>query len=98
MMSFSGNLTHKVSDRLRSRSHDRRQYSPAEKGVPTALTEFNLMNGNGPQDIELISGLFDSEVLGEMIKAGYVGSNFWDWKNGLDKKLGGEHGHAGLGR
>ncbi len=64
--------------------------APSESGLPVALTEFNLMNANGPQDIELINGIYDAEVLGEHIKAGYVASNYWDWKNGLDKKLGGD--------
>jgi hypothetical protein len=86
-----GNL-HKIPDAYAAAGQMIDKYAGSEKGIPVALTEYNLMNGNGPQDIELISGLFESEVLGECIKAGYVGSNYWDWKNGLDKKLGGEHG------
>jgi alpha-L-arabinofuranosidase len=66
------------------------QYAAAEKGIPIVLTEFNLVNANPPPSIELINGLFTAEVLGEHIKAGYVASNYWDWRNGLDKKMGGD--------
>src|SRR5262249_11401668 len=59
--------------------------------------EYNLMNANGHQDIELVNGLFTAEVLGEQMKAGYVASDYWDWKNGLDAKLGGEHGMLASG-
>ncbi|HJT23346.1 MAG TPA: hypothetical protein VJ873_02140 [bacterium] len=86
-----GNL-HKLDDAFVAEGQMEDKYAPTEKGIPVALTEYNLMNANGHQDIELINGLFTSEVLGESIKAGYVNSNYWDWKNGLDKKLGGEHG------
>ena len=91
-----GNL-HKLDDAYAAEGQMIDKYAPKEKGIPTALTEFNLMNGNGPQDIELINGLFMAEVLGESIKAGYVASDYWDWKNGLDAKLGGEHGMLASG-
>jgi len=53
------------------------------------LTEFNILNGNVPQTIQLINGLFTAEVLGESIAAGYFATTFWDWKNGYDSKHGG---------
>jgi len=86
-----GNL-HKLGDARHATDQMIDKYAATEKGIPVALTEFNLMNANGPQDIQLVNGLFTAEVLGENIKTGYVASNFWDWKNGLDPKLGGEHG------
>jgi hypothetical protein len=56
-----------------------------------------MVNASAPQTIQLISGLFAAEVLGESIKAGYLGANLWDWKNGLDPKLGGDHGMLAAG-
>jgi hypothetical protein len=56
------------------------------------MTEFNLINAAEPHTIQLVNGLFTAEALGEIIKASYIGSNIWDWKNGLDKKLSGDHG------
>jgi hypothetical protein len=66
------------------------KYAPAEKGIPVALTEYNLVNASPVQTIQLINGLFTAEVLGEHMKDGYAASNYWDWKNGLDGKLGGD--------
>ncbi len=91
-----GNL-HKLTDAFKAVGVMEDKYAATEKGRPIALTEFNLMNANGHQDIELVNGLFTSEVLGEQIKAGYVASDYWDWKNGLDAKLGGEHGMIASG-
>src|SRR6202041_1907928 len=64
--------------------------APADRSLPVALTEFNLVNASPKPSIELINGLFTSEVLGEAIKAGYAASDYWDWKNGYDKTLGGD--------
>jgi hypothetical protein len=61
------------------------------------MTEFNILNASSPQTIQLINGLFIAEALGEIIKAGYIGSNIWDWKNGLDAKLSGDHGMLATG-
>jgi len=71
------------------------KYAPAEKGLPIALTEFNMINGDPPPTIQLLNGIFVAEVLGEMIKAGYKNANIWDLKNGLDDKLKGDHGLLG---
>lgn len=84
-----GNL-HKVADAKASAGAMIEKYSATEKSVPYALTEFNLVNASPPQSIQLINGLFTTEVLGESIKAGYVATNYWDWKNGLDGKLKGD--------
>ncbi len=66
-----------------------RKYTKRNTPFPLALTEFNILNGNVPQTIQLINGLFTAEVLGEAIAAGYFATNFWDWKNGYDSKNGG---------
>lgn len=84
-----GNL-HKLEDAFGATSQMEDKYAPSEKGIPVALTEYNIMNANGPQNIELINGLYTAEELGESIKAGYAASNYWDLKNGLDSKLGGD--------
>jgi hypothetical protein len=84
-----GNL-HKVSDAYTAEGAMIDKYAAGEKGISTALTEFNLMNASPKPTVELINGLFTAEVLGEQIKTGYVASNYWDLKNGLDKKLGGD--------
>jgi hypothetical protein len=68
------------------------KYAHRTSPLPVMLTEFNVVNASSPQTIQLISGLFAAEVLGEAVKAGYAGTNLWDWKNGLDPKLGGDHG------
>ena len=69
-----------------------KKYAAGQQGpLPVAFTEFN-MKENPVQSIELINGLFISEVLGENIKAGFAAANLWDWKNGLDKKTNGDHG------
>jgi hypothetical protein len=73
------------------------KYAPAEKGLPIALTEFNMVNGDPPPTIQLLNAIFVAEVLGEMIKAGYKNSNIWDLKNGLDGKLQGDHGLLAYG-
>ncbi len=65
-------------------------YAPGEMDIPVALTEFNLVNASPPQSIQLINGLFTAEVLGEAAKTGYVATNYWDLKNGLDGKLKGD--------
>ncbi len=89
-----GNL-HKLADAKSATDQMVEKYAEKEKGIPIALTEFNISNGNDsgvpPQTIELINGLFISEVLGESLKSGYVASNYWDWKNGLGKTLKGDH-------
>jgi hypothetical protein len=86
---FLGNL-HKVTDAYSSAGAMVDKYAATEKGIPVALTEFNLVNASPEPEIQLLNGLFTAEVLGEHIKAGYVASNYWDWKNGLDKKLHGD--------
>ena len=87
--SFLGNL-HKIADGYKSAGVMVDKYAPTEKGIPVALTEFNLVNASPEPEIQLLNGLFTAEVLGEHIKAGYVASNYWDWKNGLDAKLHGD--------
>ncbi len=67
------------------------KYADGAEVLPVALTEFNLVNASPKETITLLNGLFTAEVLGEHIKAGYVCSNHWDWRNGLDAKLGGDH-------
>ncbi len=64
--------------------------APQYRDLPVALTEFNIMNGNGKPTIELINGLYTSEVLGEAIKDGYAATDYWDWKNNYDKTYGGD--------
>jgi hypothetical protein len=66
-----------------------RKYTKRAQPFPLALTEFNVLNGNVPQTLQLINGLFTAEVLGESIAAGYLATNFWDWRNGYDPKHGG---------
>ncbi|HMJ50564.1 MAG TPA: hypothetical protein VK540_00755 [Polyangiaceae bacterium] len=73
------------------------KYAHRATPMPVMLTEFNVVNASAPQTIQLISGLFVAEVLGESIKAGYLGAHLWDWKNGLDPKLGGDHGMLASG-
>jgi hypothetical protein len=68
------------------------RYAHRSSGMPVMLTEFNIINATAPQTIQLINGLFTAEVLGESLKAGYAGAHLWDFKNGLDAKLGGDHG------
>jgi hypothetical protein len=74
-----------------------KKYTRRTTPLGVMLTEFNMVNASAPQTIQLISGLFAAEVVGEAIKAGYLGSNLWDWKNGLDPKLGGDHGMLATG-
>jgi hypothetical protein len=69
-----------------------KKYSRRTTPLPVMMTEFHVANASPPQTIQLIAGLFTAEALGEMIQAGYLGSNIWDWKNGIDAKLGGDHG------
>jgi len=73
------------------------KYAPSEKGIPIALTEFNIFNSSGTATIELINGLYTTEVIGEGIRAGYVASNYWDWRNGLDGKMKGDMGMLSTG-
>ncbi len=87
---FLSNL-HKLADAKAALDQMIDQYAPSEKGIPVALTEFNLVNATPPETTQLLNGLFTAEVLGESMKSGYVATDFWDWKNGLDKKLGGDH-------
>jgi hypothetical protein len=68
------------------------KYAHRAKPLPVMMTEFNIINASEPHTIQLINGLFIAEALGETIKASYIGSNIWDWKNGLDGKLSGDHG------
>jgi hypothetical protein len=65
--------------------------------IPLALTEFNIVNGSGPQTIEAVNMLFTAAVLGESIKHGFFASYIWDWQNGLDEKLKGDHGMLAKG-
>jgi hypothetical protein len=74
-----------------------KKYTSRPSPLGVMLTEFNIINASAPQTIQLVSGLFAAEVLGESIKAGYLGANLWDWKNGLDPKLGGDHGMLASG-
>jgi len=74
-----------------------KKYAARSSALPIMLTEFNVVNASAPQTIQLISGLFAAEVLGEAIQAGYLGTQLWDWKNGLDPKLGGDHGMLATG-
>lgn len=67
------------------------KYAPGSAALPVALTEFNLVNASPKECIELLNGLFTTEVLGENIRSGYACANHWDWRNGLDSKLGGDH-------
>lgn len=67
------------------------KYTDRTSPLPVALTEYNLVNASPRPTLELVNGLFTAEVLGESIRTGYVATNFWDWKNGLDAKLGGDH-------
>src|SRR5258706_3318959 len=69
-----------------------KKYTRRTSPLPIMMTEFHVANASPPQTIQLIAGLFVSEALGEMIKARYLGSNIWDWKNAIDRKLGGDHG------
>jgi hypothetical protein len=69
-----------------------KKYTRRTSPLPIMMTEFHVANASPPQTIQLIGGLFVTEALGEMIKAGYLGANIWDWKNGLDATLGGDHG------
>jgi len=86
-----GNL-HEVADDKASLYKMIDSYAPSEKDIPVVLTEFNLLNASSPNTIQLINGLFTAEVVGESLRAGYVASNYWDWKNGLDQKMKGDMG------
>jgi hypothetical protein len=88
---FLGNL-HKLGDAWNADDQMIDKYAASEKGIPVALTEYNMVNSNPTPTIQLLNGLYTSEVLGEAIKTGYVASNYWDWRNGLDKKMQGDHG------
>jgi hypothetical protein len=74
-----------------------KKYTRRASPLPVMMTEFHVANGSPPQTIQLISGLFVTEAIGEMIKARFLGSNIWDWKNGIDAKLGGDHGMLATG-
>lgn len=91
-----GNLTHLDDDKASFQKMVDAN-APSESGLPVALTEYNLVNASPEPTIELINGLFTAEVLGEAIKAGYVASDYWDWKNGLDKKLNGDMAMLAVG-
>jgi len=84
-----GNL-HKVADARRAVDAMAAKYAGDRPALPVALTEFNILNCSCNPSINLINGLYTCEVLGEALDAGYVASNFWDWKNGLDAKLKGD--------
>lgn len=87
---FFGNLD-KLGEAFNSVGAMTKKYVEGKDPLPVALTEFNLVNASPKETIGLLNGLFTAEVLGEHIKAGYVCSNHWDWRNGLDGKLGGDH-------
>ena len=84
-----GNI-HQMGDAFTSTGQIVEKYAPSEKGIPIGLTEYNIVNAAPHQTLELINGLFTTEVLGEGVKTGYVASNYWDWRNGIDSKLGGD--------
>jgi hypothetical protein len=85
-----GNLT-KLGEAVANVKTMTPKYVPDATVLPIALTEFNLVNASPKETIQLLNGLFTAEVLGEHIRRGYVCSNQWDWRNGLDQKLGGDH-------
>lgn len=68
-----------------------RRYTQRNEPWPLAFTEFNIILANSTPTIGLINGLFTAEVLGEVIKHGYIASNIWDIKNGWELP-GGDHG------
>lgn len=68
------------------------KYSPEQKDIPVAFSEFNLLNATSPPVIDLVSGLYAAEALGEFVKTGYPAACFWDWKNAFDPKLRGDFG------
>lgn len=68
-----------------------RRYTRRLEPWPVAFTEFNIILANSTPTVGLINGLFTAEVLGEVIKHGYVASNIWDIKNGWEPP-GGDHG------
>ena len=86
-----GNL-HELGDDLASMRKMEAETAPGQETLPVALTEFNILNASPTQTIQLVNGLFTSEVLGEAIKVGYAASNYWDFKNGTDTKLNGDMG------
>ncbi len=85
-----GNLT-KLGEAVANVKAMTPKYVPGSSVLPLALTEFNLINASPKECIQLLNGLFTTEVLGESIRQGYVAVNHWDWRNGLDAKLGGDH-------
>jgi hypothetical protein len=87
---FLGNL-YKLNDAFKNAQSMQAKYMGDAPALPVALTEFNMVNAAPKETIQLINGLFTAEVLGENIRAGYACSNHWDWRNGLDVKLGGDH-------
>lgn len=68
------------------------KYSPEQKDIPVAISEFNTLTGAVPPVINLTGGLFTAEVLGEYIKPDFPAACFWDWKNEFDPKLKGDFG------
>lgn len=62
------------------------------KRLPVALDEFNIVNGSPDVTIKAVNLAFTAGVLGEAASQGFATANIWDWTNGLDKKLGGDHG------
>jgi hypothetical protein len=85
-----GNIA-KLGEGIRSVGSMASKYVKEATPLPVALTEFNLVNASPKETIQLLNGLFTVEVLGESIRRGYVCTNHWDWRNGLDGKLGGDH-------
>ena len=73
------------------------KYSPQEKNLPVAISEFNTLNATSPPGIHLIGGLYTAAILGEFIKAGDTSACFWDWKNSFDPKLKGDFGMLSTG-
>jgi hypothetical protein len=73
------------------------KYARRASPWPVFMTEFNVSSVAIAQTIALVNGLFTAEVLGEAICAGYMGASFWDWNNGFDRALGGDHGTVAIG-
>jgi hypothetical protein len=82
----------KVQRSFQSVQQMMKKYIPQTHPLPIALTEFNMINSSPRRTIELINGIFTAGVLGQALVSGYSAVDYWDWKNGLDYKLHGDHG------
>ena len=60
--------------------------------VAVYLGEFGCTNPNNPHTASAVSGLFVTEVFGEVIRTGYAAASQWDVVNGWDAGRGGDHG------